>query len=74
MPQERAGPPQDVGSSPWAVEGSSQLDTFQAAKARCQVQKRARSFYALCSKVTHEPRAGMCEGWKMLLVALIQMC
>lgn len=72
--QERARPPQDVGSSRWAVKGSSQLDTFQAGKARYQVQKRSWLCYAPCSKVTRERRAGVCEGRKMLFAALIQMC
>lgn len=74
LPQERASSPQDVGSSLWAVKGSIQLDTFQAVKARCQVQKRSCFCHALCSKVTSEPGAGVWEDRKMLLAALIQMC
>lgn len=74
MPQERASPSQDVGSSLWAMKDSSHLDTFLALQAWCQVQKRSCFCYALCSKATPEPRAGVSEDREMLFAALIQMC
>ena len=62
--------PTGGGSGLWAMKGSGQLGSFQAVTARCQVQKRSCFYYALCSKVTSEPRAGVCEDRKMLFAAL----
>lgn len=54
--------------------GCGQLGSFQAVIARYQVQKRSCFCCALCSKVTSEPRAGVCEDREMLFAALIHTC